>query len=449
MPEQIEIVVVGAGAAGSAAARALAHAGRHVLIAEPDRVGGTCLWRGCMPKKALYHAGAVVRGLGRAAQFGVNGGAPAIDWPAVLAWKWHSQETYAGDQDGILSSLGIELVKARARFLSPETLDIGGREIEAEHVIVATGAVPIPLTVPGAEFADTSETALRFQELPKSLCIIGAGYVSLEFAGIYASFGTSVTVLSRGATILAPFDRDCVAIARTALEGLGVRFVTGATLTSLAGDRGDITVSYSVGDEPLTLRAERVLAAIGRRPAYDGLGLDVAGVDLDQRGRVVLDPALHSSNQRVFFVGDAASREQHTPIASIHGRSVARTILEGAAVVPDTGGTPFACFTVPELAQTGLTEEAAGSAGIAIESHSTTFEYLGAAIISDTRHGLVKIIAEKDTGIVIGGHIAGERASDLIYPLALAVRSRSTLEQLRSSAAVHPAFSESVNWASF
>jgi glutathione reductase (NADPH) len=402
-----------------------------------------------MPKKALYHAAAVVRGLGRAAQFGVNVSAPMVDWPAVLAWKWHSQETYAGDQDGILSSLGIELVKAPARFLGPDTLDIGGREVEAEHVIVATGAVPIPLTVPGAELSDTSEGALRFQELPKSLCIVGAGYVALEFAGIYASFGTDVTVLSRGETILAPFDRDCVAIARTALEGLGVRFVTGATLTSLAGDRGDITVSYAVGDASFILRAERVLAAIGRRPAYYDLGLETAGVELDDRGRVVLDSALRSSNAKVFFVGDAASREQHTPIASVHGRSVARTILEGNSVVPDTDGTPFACFTVPELAQTGLTEEAARAAGIAFESHSTTFEYLGAAIISDTRQGLVKIIAEKDTGAIIGGHIAGERASDLIYPLALAVRSRSTLEQLQTSAAVHPAFSESVNWAAF
>ncbi|TDB39833.1 MAG: NAD(P)/FAD-dependent oxidoreductase [Actinobacteria bacterium] len=447
--ENTDVLVIGAGTAGNAAARALARAGRRVIVAEPDRVGGTCLWRGCMPKKALYHAAAVVRGSARAEQFGISAGAARIDWPAVLAWKWHAQETYAGDQDGILASLGIERIRASARFVSPDEVVVGDRTVRAEHVVVSTGAVPVTLDVPGSHLAETSDAALRYPTLPASLCIIGGGYIALEFAGIYASFGTKVTVLSRGQELLAPFDRDCVALARTALESLGVMFVTSAAVESLAGAPGDITISYDVGGTRASLKAERVLSAIGRRPAYDGLDLDVAGVALDARGNAILDHSLRTTNPRVYVAGDAAAREQHTPIANIHGRAIAQSILSGQPLAPDVAGTPFTCFTVPELAQTGLTLEAAERDGIDAEVHSATFEYLGAAIISDVRHGLVKIIAEKDTGIVVGAHVAGERASDLIYPLALAVRTRRTLGEVRATAGVHPAFSESVNWAAF
>ncbi|PKQ38578.1 MAG: hypothetical protein CVT59_00325 [Actinobacteria bacterium HGW-Actinobacteria-1] len=447
--ENTDVLVIGAGTAGNAAARVLARAGRRVVIAEPDRVGGTCLWRGCMPKKALYHAAAVVRGATRAEQFGVSLGPARVDWPAVLAWKWHAQETYAGDQDGILESLGIERIKASARFIGADEVAVGDRRMRAEHIIVSTGATPVMLDVPGSHLADTSEGALRYPTLPASLCIIGGGYIALEFAGIYASFGTKVTVLSRGSELLAPFDRDCVGIAQTALESLGVTFVTSAALQALDGVPGDVTVSYKAGDASLSLKAERVLSAIGRRPAYDGLDLAVAGVTLDAHGNAILDSSLRSANPRIYVVGDAAAREQHTPVANVHGRAVAQSILGGRPIVPDTAGIPFTCFTVPELAQTGLTAEAAARAGVDVEVHSTTFEYLGAAIISDVRHGLVKIIAEKESGVVVGAHVAGERASDLIYPLALAVRTRRTLAEVRATVGVHPAFSESVNWASF
>ncbi len=449
MTEHADVLVIGAGAAGSTAAREIARAGRHVIVAEPDRVGGTCLWRGCIPKKALYHAAAVARNSRRAEQFGVECESPDIDWATVLAWKWHSQETYAGDQDGILKELGIERISAPARFLNAAEVAVGDRTLRPDVTIVATGAVPVKLQVPGAELADTSDAALRYQTLPESLCIIGAGYIAFEFAGIYASFGTKVTILSRDEELLSTFEPECVALARTGLETLGVSFVTGAELTGLSGSAGEITVAFEVAGDTRTLTAERVLAAIGRRPAYDELDLQAADITLDSRGTPTLDATLRSTNPTVFFAGDAAAREMHTPVASAHGRAVARTILGGTPVVPDTDGLPFACFTVPELAQTGLTEAEAARRSIQVDAHSKTFEFLGAAVISDVRHGLVKIIAEKDSGVIVGAHIAGERASDLIYPLALAVRTQRTLGEIQSLAAVHPAYTESVNWAAF
>jgi pyruvate/2-oxoglutarate dehydrogenase complex dihydrolipoamide dehydrogenase (E3) component len=253
----------------------------------------------------------------------------------------------------------------------------------------------------------------------------------------------------RGTELLEQFDPDCVAIARKALEDIGVRFVTGANVSAIKGRDGDLKVEYTEGATEAVVAAERVLAAIGRRPAYGGIDLEKAGLRPGHNGRFAIDESLRSENPRIFFAGDAAAHDQHTPVANIHGRAVAQSILEGRVVQPDTRGVPFACFTAPELAQTGLTEAKARASGIEYDVHSSTFEYLGAAIISDVRQGLVKIIAEKGTGVVIGGHIAGERAADLIYPLSMAVRGRLTIQELQSSAAVHPAFSEIVNWAAY
>ncbi len=450
MPERIDVFVIGGGTAGTAAARALARGGKSVVVAEQDRLGGTCLWRGCIPKKALAHAASVVRETRCAEEFGISPGDVTVDWPSVLAWKWHAQETYAGDQDGILSGLGVERIMSAAALTNPDTVVAGGREFKPSHIIVAVGSRPVTLDVPGGELADSSDEALRYPTLPASAVIVGGGYIAMEFAGILASFGTAVTVVNRSDHLLAPFDPDCVAIARTQLEALGVAFVAGAHVLRIDGTPGALTLVYTASDgTERSVAAERVLAAIGRRPAFDGLGLHVADIETDERGRPLLDGTLRSSNPRVYFAGDAALHEQHTPVAHVHGVTVAESILGTVPVAPDTTGIPFACFTVPELAQVGLTLHAAETSGLTGEVHSATFEYLGAAIIADVRHGLVKVIAEKNTGRILGAHIAGERASDLIQPYALAVRLGASLDDMRHSAAVHPAFAEAVNWAAF
>jgi pyruvate/2-oxoglutarate dehydrogenase complex dihydrolipoamide dehydrogenase (E3) component len=444
MAEHVDVLVIGAGTAGNAVSRAVAAEGLSVLVAEPGKVGGTCLWNGCMPKKALFNSAQVYRNVLRAEQFGVLAGDVELDWPSVLAWKWHAQETYAGDQEGIMAARGIRHIAESARFVSPTDVAVGQNVFTPGAVVVATGSEAVLPPIPGVELADISDDALRYAEPPRSLVIIGAGYIAMEFAGIYASFGTKVTVLVRD-EILAPFDRDTVALAVAALEQLGVMFVHNASVSSIAGMKGDLTVSYQIGAEQRHLSAEHVLMATGRRPAIADLGLEVAGVELGEHGRPVLDGALRSTNPRVWFAGDATGLMMLTPIASVHGGAVARSIITGSPQTVDTSAIPTACFTVPELAQVGLSEAQAAERGIACRVVRGTPEYVGAAIISDRRAGLVKVVLAED-GTVLGAHLVAHGAADLIYTYALAVRAGLTIEQIAATRAIHPAFTEVINW---
>ncbi len=447
MTERYDVFCLGGGTAGNAATRALADAGKSVAVAEPDRVGGTCLWRGCVPKKSLYHSARSYRDLRQAEEWGLVPGAVAVDWPGVLAWKWHVQETYAGDQEGIMASRGIVHIDAPARFVAENAVEAGGVTYEAERFIIATGSVATRPPIPGAELADTSDDALRYPELPRSLVIIGAGYIGLEFAGIFASFGTKVTVVNHDPGILAPFDPDTVAVARAALEELGVRFVLDTSVAEISGVAGDLTVALTPADgAPYTVTAERVLLATGRKPALDDLGLEHVGVDRDERGAPVLDASLASTNPRIYVIGDAAGREMHTPVANLHGKAVAQTILGDSPVAVDASAVPFTCFTVPQLAQVGLTAERAGQLGIPHSTKTGSFEYVAAAIIDDTRQGLIKLVVAED-GSLLGAHIAHDAACDLIYPFALALRAGLDVETIAATRAIHPALTEAVNWS--
>lgn len=451
MSDTGSVVVLGSGAAGTAAARRLADAGWSVTVVEKDKVGGTCLWHGCMPKKALAVSAHAMREMTQAEQFGVICETPEYDWPSVLAWKWHAQETYAGDQVAGLADRGISLVRGSARFSNDNSVEVDGTVLGFDHAVIATGSEPILPDIPGIELADTSAEALGYREPPSHLLIVGGGFIGLEFAGIYASFGTRVTVVTSGERPLSVADADVVAVVLRHLGQLGVRFVTSRQVTALSGQTGAIAAELSEGNrvEPPFETFDRVIMSVGRRPAVGTLAVDNAGIQVDPRGRLVVDTAGRTSNERVWAAGDAAGGMMQTPVASYEGRTVAASILGGVPLPFDTSAVPTTTFTIPHIATVGLTEAAAAAAGIAYRVASTTFEFLGAAIIEDDRDGLVKLLFAEDDGRLLGAHIAGPTASDLIYALALAVRHRHTAEDLQVVLGIHPAYSEAINWASF
>jgi pyruvate/2-oxoglutarate dehydrogenase complex dihydrolipoamide dehydrogenase (E3) component len=443
------VLVIGSGAAGAAAARNLATGGAEVTLAEPGRVGGACLWFACVPKKALYNAAHSVRSLPRAEQFGLTVADAGYDWPSVLAWKWHAQETYAGDQEALMASRGVRLVRMPARFVGPGRVDLGGEVLEPDAIVVATGSEPVRPPIPGAEFADVSVDAMGYDAPPERLAIIGGGYVGLEFAGIYSAFGTEVTMVLRGTRALPKFDPEIVDVALRALARQGVRFVTGASIHEIAGAPGAFSIRYDdAGGEARELSCDRVLLATGRRPALAALDLAASGIALDERGAPVLDDALRSSDPRVYFAGDAAGRIQLTPAANAQGETVARSILGGTPVSVDLRALPTAVFTVPQLAQVGMTEQDARAAGIEPTVRRMTYEYVAAAIITDERDGLVKLVLDADD-VLIGAQVASPYASDLIYALALAVRARMTAPEIQATRAVHPSYAEALNWAAW
>jgi pyruvate/2-oxoglutarate dehydrogenase complex dihydrolipoamide dehydrogenase (E3) component len=449
MKDERPIVVIGSGTAGNQCARRLAQAGRRVVQAESgERVGGTCLWYGCMPKKALFNAASSRRLVERMEQFGVVAAGVRLDWPSVLAWKWHAQETYAGDQEGIARDFGIDLVRAPARFVSPTEIDVGGEIYDFSDAVIATGSEPVRLDVPGVGLADTSLQALSYPDVPARLAIVGSGFIAMEFAGMFATFGSQVTVLMRGDRILrAQFDEEVSALARTALEDLGVTFMEHVALDSLAqsGDAIDVRFTRREGGGA-TLEVDRVLMAVGRRAALGDLGIAEAGLETDERGRLEVDEHLRTSNPHVWVGGDAAGGPQFTPVASQNGRQIAAAILGHGLPEPDYSYIPSGCFTVPQLASVGMTEDDAQSAGVDYRVARVTPEYLGAAIIGDERKGLIKVVVDPDARI-LGAQIAGHDAVELIYGYALAIRMSATAHELADVLPIHPSYSEILNWA--
>lgn len=445
------VVVIGSGAAGTSAARALASSGFDVTVIERGKVGGTCLWRGCMPKKALCVAARAQRERIRSEQFGLGGCATSFDWPMVLAWKWHAQETYAGDQETGFRERGIKLLKGTARFTSPDIIDVDGVEpLHPDHVVIATGSRPVLPPLDGIGLADTSDDAIGYPEPPASLLIVGGGYIAMEFAAIYASFGTAVSVVTRGLRVLMTLDGETAGIARLHLAQLGGVIHTGCKVTALSGQRGAILAEYT--DEHGTARSgtyERVLVAAGRVPALTDLELDAGGIQTDGRGHIVTDRFLRTTNPKVWVAGDVAGGMMQTPVATYEGRTVAASIASGVPVAVDCTAVPTTVFTSPQLAQVGLTEQAAREAGIEFRVGRMSFEYLGAAVADDTRDGLVKLLFAAEDDRLIGAHIAGPNAAELIYAMAVAMRHGATASSLRETIGIHPAYNEALTWAAF
>jgi pyruvate/2-oxoglutarate dehydrogenase complex dihydrolipoamide dehydrogenase (E3) component len=438
------VVVVGSGAAGTACSRTLAEAGVRVAVVENDKVGGTCLWHGCMPKKALYNSAKAYLESASAEEFGADCSARSLDWETVLAWKWHAQETYAGDPEADLARRGIEVVRGTARFEAPLKLRVDGRLLEATDVVLACGSAPVIPPIPGAETADTSLEALHYPCPPASLAIVGGGYIAFEFAGIYAAFGTQVTMLVRD-RLLRGYDPEIVDVARRRLEAMGVAFRLGAHVSGIACSAEGARVTLESGE---ALDAQRVLLATGRRSRVAELDPAAAGLELDDRGRLVLDPLGRTTDAHVWAAGDARGDGMHTPLANAEGHHVAEAMLGHATEPLDVSTLSTAAFTFPQLAQVGITEQQAADAGIAHQVRRKSLDGIGAAVIADQRDGLVKVVTADD-GVILGAQIAAPEASDLVYTYALALRGRLRLKDVQETPAVHPAYAQALEWAAW
>ena len=450
MTSKGSVLVIGSGAAGSAAAHTLADSGWDVTIAEHGKVGGTCLWRGCIPKKALYTAARAVRESRRAEQFGVTCTKIEVDWQSVLAWKWHAQETFAGDQRGSFAAKGIRIIDGTARFVSPEEVMVADETLRPDHIVLATGSVPVMPDVPGIERADDSDGALRYPAVPASLAIVGGGFIALELAGIFSSFGSRVTVIERGPRILSMLDAELGEVASRRLASQGVEFVTQATFVGIEGEPGTQGVRLRLGNgSTRVVEAERVVVAAGRAAQVEGLDLAAARIDVDARGRLVVDEHLRTTNGRVWAVGDVAGGMMQTPVANMEGRTVARSIDTGVPQVLDVHAVPVTCFTSPQLASVGLSEQQATEQSMSVRIGRVDAGSIGAAVVDDERDFFAKLVISAEDDRVLGAQVAGPTASDVIYAAAVAIKAGMTAEALQSVIGVHPSYAESEFYAAW
>lgn len=433
--ERFDVIVIGTGSAGQTAASELASAGRSVAITDSREYGGTCALRGCEPKKTLYVATEVVeRSLDQAGN-GVEGEL-RIDWPSLMAFKRSFTEPVPERIEEWLSGSGVTLLHGRARFDGADVLEIGGVPYSADRIIVATGAIPRRLDIPGEEHVVDSEEFMAAERIGPRVVFVGGGYVSFEFAHIAASAGAQVTILHRGSRVLEAFDPDLAGMLASAYQDAGIDVVTDAAVTEVRSDGDALTVICEHG---LRVPADMVVHGAGRVPAVSELGLDSAGVAYGARGLEVDRRMRSVSNGRVYAVGDASSAGAPlTPVAIAQARVAAADILEPGSAEFAPPVTPSVVFSDPVLASVGMTVGQAEEQGIEVDVRLTDTSDWAASRRLGLRVSGAKTLVERRSGRVVGAHLLGHAAGDVINVFAAAIACGQTVADLKRAIWAYP-----------
>ncbi len=447
MNHDYDLFVIGAGSGGVRAARIAASHGARVAIAEEYRIGGTCVIRGCVPKKLMVVAARFADAFDDAPGFGwqVNE-RPAFHWPTLREKLRAEVARLSGLYRANLERHGVEILDCRAELAGPHDIHLVGKErtVSAAHVLIATGSAPwVPHNIPGAAHAITSNEIFELEQLPRSIAIIGGGYIAVEFASILNGLGVQTHLLYRGAPILRGFDMELREKLQEALAARGVNIHTQADVDRVEKHgESDFAVHTRAGE---TLRVEQVLYATGREPYTFGLGLEKAGVELTGNGAVKVDEHNRTNVAHIFAVGDVTHQNaQLTPVAIREGHAVADRLFGGLEVEPlQYEGIPTAVFTTPELGTAGLTEEAARARfGDALQVFRSEFRPLANTISGREEHTFMKLLVNGADDRLIGAHLLGEGAGELIQLLGALIAAGATKAQLDATIAVHPTVAE-------
>jgi glutathione reductase (NADPH) len=437
-----DLVVIGAGSGGVRAARIAAGYGARVLIAEEYRIGGTCVIRGCVPKKLLVYAARFADAFEDAAGYGWTVDAPHFDWATLIANKDREIERLSAIYRRNLDTAGVEIVEERAVVAGPNAVRLAasGRTVTTRYILVATGGHPdFPDPIPGIEHAITSNEAFDLEALPKRVVIVGGGYIALEFAGVFRGLGAEVTVLYRGAKVLRGFDEDVRDVVTEELRHRGIEIVCGDTLASIEKTGDGLRVTTHGGR---TLAADQVMLATGRRPNTAGLGLENAGVVLGPRGEVRVDEHSASDVPSIYAVGDVTDRANLTPVAIREGHAFADSVFGHHSRAVDHSLVATAVFTTPEVGVVGLTEAEALVHCHSVDVYKARFRPMLNTLSGRQERMLMKIVVDADTGRVLGVHIVGDHAGEMIQLAAIAVSMRATKADFDATVAVHPTAAE-------
>ncbi|HEU4356180.1 MAG TPA: dihydrolipoyl dehydrogenase [Actinomycetota bacterium] len=446
MGDAYDVVVIGGGTGGYSCALRLAQLGKRVgLIERDDRIGGTCLLRGCIPTKALLQSAAVMDTVQRSEEWGVQArGEP--EWPQIRAFEDRIVDKLVKGVTGLLKARKVEVIRGTAKLLPGPAVEVDGRRIEAADVVLATGSRPRLL--PGLEVGErivTSDEAL-WQQAPRSAVIIGAGAIGLEFASFYRSFGAEVTVLEMLPALAPLEDADVSKEIARAFRKRGITGIPGASVTKVQDVGSGVRVAYEAKGKAATVEAEICLVAIGRGPVTDGLELETAGVELD-RGFVKVDGQLQTSAPHVWAVGDvAATPLQLAHVAFTEGYAVAERIAGIDVPEIDYAGIPRVTYCTPEVASVGLTEAQAVERGHEVDVEIFNFQGVGKANIVG-EGGIVKIVAGKGGGPVLGVHMVGPHVTDLVAETMLIVNWEAVPAEVAALFHPHPSLSEAIGEA--
>jgi glutathione reductase (NADPH) len=434
-----DLFVIGGGSGGVRAARVAAEAGARVALAEEYRYGGTCVIRGCVPKKLLVHASGFADAFADAAGFGWSVEPPRFDWPALIAAKDAEIARLETVYHDTLRRAGVELFRARAALTDAHGVRLStGAAYSAKHLLVATGARPVVPDIPGAELGITSNEMFGLKALPRRMIVVGGGYVACEFAGIMNGLGSDVIQLYRGEQILRGFDEDLRTHLAAAMRERGIVLEIQRDVVGVERADGGLVVAVDNGE---THEVDQVLFATGRDPYTEGLGLEALGVEIGPKGAVVVDAWSQTAVPSIYAVGDVTGRHALTPVAIADGQAFAETVFEGRPRPVDHASVPTAVFTRPEAATVGLGEAEAAKRG-PVETYETRFRPLANTLAGRPERMLMKLVVDGQSRKVLGVHLVGPGAAELIQLAALALRMGATKDDFDATVAVHPTAAE-------
>ena len=452
-----DLVILGSGSTAFAAALRAQEMGKTAVMTEERTIGGTCVNRGCLPSKNLIEAAKLIYDAKNPRYPGLTPSTLGLDFGALVAQKDAVIEGYRQKKyDSLVGGL-VSIVQGHAKFTDARTVEIGGRRLTGEKILIATGSRPVLPAIEGLDTVPyltsdllTHNEPMEMKELPRSLLIVGGGYIALELGQMFARFGAEVTILERNAQVLAHgYEPEVGQAIGPLLEAEGVRVVTGASIQAVRRDRGGVAATVMVGEKPQEFRAERLLVATGRRPNTDGIAVERAGVALDAAGAVRVDEFLRTNVPHVFAAGDVIGRETDsqmaTPVGSHDGGIAAHNALSGQPSRPvDHRVIPRAIFTDPQIGVVGMTEEQALAAGHSCWCNTVPMSLVPRAGAIRDPKGVIKMVADEDTGEVLGVSMVGNSAAEVIHEAAMGLRFRATVDDYVDMLHVYPTMAEAL-----
>jgi glutathione reductase (NADPH) len=441
---QFDLFTIGAGSGGVRASRMSSGFGAKVAVAEARYLGGTCVNVGCVPKKLMVYASHFREEMHDAAGFGWTFQEGQFDWSTFIARKDAEIKRLNGVYDRILTSAGVTIFDGYATILDRNTVEVKGPSGEinrytAKNILIATGGKPERPTIPGAEHCLVSDDIFHLKEMPKRILVVGGGYIAIEFAGIFRGLGAEVSLVHRGPQFLKGFDDELRGFLAKEVQKKGLRLLFSEALSRVEKENGQLRVYLQSGE---TVETDAVLYAIGRKPNVAGLGLERVGVQCNERGAVLVDEDYRTSAENIYAIGDVIERINLTPVALAEGMAVARQLFGGATHRVDYTDVATAVFSQPPLAAVGLTEALAKEKFGELEVYTAEFTPLKHTLSGSKERCFMKLIVVKHSRLVVGVHMVGSDAAEIIQMAGIALKCKATKEQFDATIGVHPTAAE-------
>jgi glutathione reductase (NADPH) len=434
-----DLFTIGAGSGGVAGTRRAAAYGAKTAICEDSRVGGTCVIRGCVPKKLLVYAAQFRDAFADAQGFGWTVGETSFDWAKLIANKNNEIDRLEGIYGRLLGNSGVDLIRGRGRIVDPHTVEVEGKRYTAKNIMIATGGRPVKPGFEGEELAIVSDDALDLPRLPETILILGGGYIAVEFAGIFAGLGAKVTLMIRGQQILNGFDDDTRGALADEMTKRGIEIIRGAKPAKLEKGGDGFILTDSDGKQHKT---GLVMAATGRKPNVQGLGLEEVGVRLTDQGAITVDEWSRTSVENIYAVGDVTDRMALTPVAIAEGRGLAETLFNNNPMRISYDNIPTAVFSQPPIGTVGLSEAQARALGGPVDIYKTGFRPMKHTLTGRDERVFMKLVVDGATQKVLGCHIMGQDSPEMIQAVGIALNMGATKADFDRTIALHPSTAE-------